>query len=195
MAPWRGSVTYSTQRTTHNLPCWPDSKAQPSATCSEKCIPHSARYTEISFSPSPPSTVSQRTLYTSSTQSAGARLQKQRQCLFTRTHVHTNIIKYQPNVYSTHECPSVLEASCSHPKACTLCAHVGQECSLANTPLPWQCLSRESADPCFMAAGSTQNTYTARPLSPEDETMLQTLHDKWGLPPIQSLFRSTEHKT
>jgi len=33
-----------------------------------------------------------------------------------------------------------------------------------------------------MAPGSTQNAYTTRPLSPEDETMMQALHNKWGHP-------------
>jgi len=35
-----------------------------------------------------------------------------------------------------------------------------------------------------MAASSTQNTYTTLPgpLSPEDETMLQALHNKWDHP-------------
>jgi len=100
-------------------------------------------------------------------------------------------------VYSTHVCLSVFEAPCSHPKACTCCAHVGQECDLANTPLPWQCLSGESADPCFMAAGSTQNAYTTRPFSPEDETCFRpcTTNGVTGILPIQSLFRFTGHTT
>jgi len=33
-----------------------------------------------------------------------------------------------------------------------------------------------------MAAGFAQNAYTTCPLSPEDETMMQALHDKWGHP-------------
>ena len=89
---------------------------------------------------------------------------------FTRTYAHTDIIKHQLKVYSTHVCPSVLEAPCSHPKSCTRCAYVSKKCDIASTPLPWQCLPCESADPCCMVAGSTQNAYTTRPLSPEDET-------------------------
>ena len=100
----------------------------------------------------------------------------------SRTYAHTDIIKHQLKVYSTHVCPSVLEAPCSHPESCTRCAYVGKKCDIPSTPLPWQCLPCESADPCFMAAGSTQNAYTTRPLSPEDETMIQALHDKWGHP-------------
>jgi len=79
-------------------------------------------------------------------------------------------------------CPSVLEAPCSHPESYTRCAYVGKKCDIPSTPLPWQCLPCESADPCFMAAGSTQNAYITRPLSPEDKTMIQALHDKWGHP-------------
>jgi len=92
---------------------------------------------------------------------------------------HTDIIKHQLEVYSTHVCPSVLEAPCSHPESCTRCAYVGKKCDIASTPLPWQCLPCESEDPCFIAAGSTQKAYTTRPLSPEDETIMQALHDKW----------------
>jgi len=102
--------------------------------------------------------------------------------LFTRIYAHTDIIKHQLEVYSTHVCPSVLEAPCSHPEPCTRCAYVGKQCNIASTPLPWQYLPCESADPCFMAAGSTQNACTTRPLSPEDETMMKALHDKWGIP-------------
>ena len=70
----------------------------------------------------------------------------------------------------------------SHPESCTRCIYVGKKCDIPSTPLPWQCFPCESADPCFMAAGSIQNAYTTRPLSPEDETMIQSLHDKWGHP-------------
>jgi len=136
----------------HNLPCWPASKAQPRATCSTKCIPHSPRYTGIRFSPSPPSTFSHRTFYTSSTKSAGARPPTTKTILF---HPHARvIIKHQLELYSTHVFPSVLEAPCSHPEACMRCTHAGQVCNSAKTPLPWQCLPCESADLCFMAAGS-----------------------------------------
>ena len=61
---------------------------------------------------------------------------------------------------------------------CTRCAYVGHKCDLTITRLPWQCLPCESAVPCFMAGGSTQNVYTTRPLSSEDETMMQALHDR-----------------
>jgi len=108
--------------------------------------------------------------------------QKRRWRRFTRTYAHTDIIKHQLKVYSEHVCPFVLEAPCSHPESCTRCAYVGKKCDIASTPLLWQCLPCESAEPCFMAAGSTQNTYTTRPVSPEDETMMQALHDKWGRP-------------
>jgi len=108
--------------------------------------------------------------------------QKRRQHRFKRTYAHTDIIKHQLEVYSTHVCPSVLEVPCSHPESCMRCAYVGKKCDIASTPLPWQCLPCESADPCFMAAGSTHNACTTRPLSPEDETMMQALHDKWGHP-------------
>jgi len=94
--------------------------------------------------------------------------QKRRLRRFTRTYAHTNIIKHQLKVYSTHVCPCVMEAPCSHPKSCTRCAYVGTKWDIPSTPLPWQCLPCESVDPCFMAAGSTQNAYTTRPLSPED---------------------------
>ena len=82
--------------------------------------------------------------------------QKQRRRHFMRTYAHTDINKHQLKVYSTHVCPSVLKAPCSHPESCTRCAYVGKKCDIASTPLPWQCLPCESADPCFMAAGSTQ---------------------------------------
>ena len=100
---------------------------------------------------------------------------------FTRTYAHTDIIKHQLKVYSAHVCPSVLEAPGSHPESCTLCAYVKRS-DIPSTPLRWQCLPCESADPCFMATGSIQNAYTTLPLSPEDETMMQALHDKWGHP-------------
>jgi len=106
--------------------------------------------------------------------------QKRRQCHFTRTYAHTDIIKHQLKVYSTHVCPSVLEAPCSHPESCTRCACVGKKYDIPSTPLPWQCLPCESEDPWFMVAGSTQNAYTTRPVSPEDESMMQALHNKWG---------------
>jgi len=110
--------------------------------------------------------------------------QKRRQRRFTRTYAHTDIIKHQLKGYSTNVCPSVLEAPCSHPESCTRCAYVGKKCNIASTPLQWQCLPCKLADPCFMAAGFTQNAYTTRSLSPENETMMQALHDKCGHPSI-----------
>jgi len=70
--------------------------------------------------------------------------QERRQRCFTHTYAHTNIIKHQLEVYSTHVCPSVLEAPYSHPESCTPCAYVGKKCDIASTPLPWQCLPCES---------------------------------------------------
>ena len=161
--------------------CLTDLPVKPNqAACSAIFLSYSPRYTGVHFLPSTPSTFSQRTCYTSSTQSIGARPPKRRRRRFTRTYAHTDIIKHQLKVYSTHVCPSVLEAPCSHPESCTRCAYVGKKCDIPSTPLPWQCLPCELADPCFMAAGCTQNAYTTRPLSPDDETMImmQALHDK-----------------
>jgi len=97
---------------------------------------------------------------------------KRRQRRFTRTYAHTDIIKHQLEVFSTNVCPSVLTAPCSHPESCMRCAYVSK-CDIAGTPLQRQCLPCESADPFFMEAGSTQDVYSTRPLSPEDETMMQ----------------------
>jgi len=62
--------------------------------------------------------------------------QKRRQRRFTLIYVHTDIIKHQLEVYSTHVCSSVLAAPCSHPKSCTRCTYVGKKCDIASTPLP-----------------------------------------------------------
>ena len=64
---------------------------------------------------------------------------RQKRCgrRFTRTYAHTDIIKHQLKVYSTHVCPSVLEAPCSHPESCTRCTYVGKKCDIASTSLPW----------------------------------------------------------
>ena len=99
-----------------------------------------------------------------------------------RKRKRADLRKHQREVYSTHVCPTTLAAPCPAPASCTRCAYVGKSCTIADTQLPWICHPCAPDDVCLMAAGSTQTAYNRRPLSPEDETMMQALHDKWCHP-------------
>ena len=97
----------------------------------------------------------------------------------SRAHMHTPTSSSINSRFTQHMCvPLCWKRHALIPNHAR--AAPTKKCDIPSTPLPWQCLPCESADPCFMAAGSTQNAYTTRPLSPEDETMIQALHDKWG---------------
>jgi len=163
-------------------PALPASKAQPRAICSANCIPNSPRYTGITFSPSPPSTFSHFTCYTSSTQSAGARPPKTKSAsLHAHAHAHRHHQASTRGLLNTRVslCFGSAMLSSRSMQALRSRRSSVQPCHHTFTVvMP----PSESADPCFMAAGSTQNVYTrvTRPLSLEDETMLQALHDKWG---------------
>jgi len=140
MAPWRGSIKYATYTILSHCsqPCWPASTAQPRATCS-------ANHTRLATQESNFHPARHLHFHTEHATQAPPSLpehgrQERKQRRFTRTHTRTNIIKHQLDVYSTQVCPSALEATCSHPEACTHCTHVGQECNLTDTPLLWQCL-------------------------------------------------------
>jgi len=149
MAPWRGNI-----RHLHNIAvllttCPTDLPVKP-----KQALPaaQSAYHTHLATQESVFCPARHLCFHTEhATQAPPSQLERSRQKWrrrrFTRTYAHTDIIKHQLKVYSTHVCPSVLEAPCSHPKSCMRCAYVGKKCDIPSTPLPWQCLQCESADP------------------------------------------------
>jgi len=179
MAPWRGSVTYATLLTTcpAGLPVKPIQELPAAQTAfhtrlaTQNPVFHPARHlrfhTEYAIQ-APPSQLERGR-------------QKQRQCRFTHTRARTDIIKHPLKVSNT--CVSLYfgSAMLSSRSVQALCPRRSsvQPCHHTFTVAMY---SSESADPCFMAAGSIQNAYTTRPLSPEDENMLQALQNKWGHP-------------